>query len=83
MRQLEREPDAFEAALLEERPVIDQSFAAQLDAWAAEGFPSAEGALERTRPDGLAGFRAWLSGLNPRLLFAPAAGLAMAAIIAR
>ena len=46
MRQRERHDqggDAFEAALLEERPEISREFAAELDAWAAEGFPPRRG----------------------------------------
>ena len=48
MKQRERHDqggDAFEAALLEERPEITHEFAAELDAWAADGFPPREEAV--------------------------------------
>lgn len=50
MRQRERHDqggDAFEAALLEERPEISREFAAELDKWAAEGFPRSDEAPSR------------------------------------
>ena len=75
MKQRERQPDAFEAALLEERPEIPQDFAAKLDAWAAEGFPAAEGG-----PSAWGGLRRRLSGIRLGSALAPAAGLAVALV---
>src|SRR5687767_15140846 len=73
MRQ--REPhdqggDAFEAALLEERPEISREFAAELDAWAAEGFPRVsdfedQGANRPAGPRPLARLRDWFVGIRP------------------
>lgn len=70
MRQLER-PDAFEQALLEERPEISASFAEQLDAWAAEGFPAA---AEVGRPEHPSRFRAFVRRVRERPLTPALAG---------
>ena len=78
MKHRERQPDAFEAALLEERPEIPPDFAAKLDAWAAEGFPPAEGAGS--------GSSAWerlrkrLSVVGPSGVLAPAGMVAVALV---
>ena len=78
MKHRERQPDAFEAALLEERPEIPPDFAAKLDAWAAEGFPPAEGAGS--------GGSAWerlrkrLSVVGPSGVLAPAGMVAVALV---
>ncbi|CAN5567190.1 hypothetical protein BH20ACT15_BH20ACT15_01640 [soil metagenome] len=77
MKQLERDPDAFEAALLEERPEISREFAAELDSWAAEGFPAREDAPRRS---GWGDLRSRLSGIRLSGMLAPAAGLAVALI---
>jgi hypothetical protein len=76
MKQLEREPDALEAALRDQRAAIPEDFATRLDARAAEGFPPAGQA-----PGGDSawdGVRRRLSGIRVRSLLAPAAGLAVA-----
>lgn len=78
MKHRERQPDAFEAALLEERPEIPPDFAAKLDAWAAEGFPPAKGAGS--------GGSAWerlrkrLSVVGPSGVLAPAGMVAVALV---
>lgn len=77
MKQPERHPDAFEAALLEERPEISREFAAELDSWAAEGFPAREDAPRRS---GWGDLRSRLSGIRLSGMLAPAAGLAVALI---
>lgn len=78
MKQCEHQPDAFEAALLEERPEIPPDFAAKLDAWAAEGFSPAEGAPVGASPwDGV---RRRLSAVRLGSVLAPAAGLAVALV---
>lgn len=78
MKQREHQPDAFEAALLEERPEIPPDFAAKLDAWAAEGFPPAEGAPIGASPwDGV---RRRLSTVRLGNVLAPAAALATALV---
>lgn len=79
MKQGERNHDAFEAALLEERPEISREFAAELDAWAAEGFPPRK-AEDTDGASALAGLRARLSGIRLSGMLAPAAGLAVALV---
>lgn len=78
MKQHERRPDGFEAALLEERPEIPQDFAAKLDAWAAEGFPPLEGAPRRAST--WDGGRRRLAAIRLGSVLAPAAGLAIALV---
>jgi hypothetical protein len=78
MKQLEREPDALEAALRDQRASIPEDFAARLDAWAAEGFPPAEDAPVRGSVWG--GLRRRLSGIRLGSALVPAAGLAVALV---
>ena len=78
MKQLDHEADAFEVAMLAERPEIPADFAAQLDAWAAEGFPATEDAPSRASSwDDL---RRRLSQIRVGTMLAPAAGLAVALV---
>jgi hypothetical protein len=55
------------------RPGLEQGFARDLDAWAAEGFPGAEGRAGR--------LRLRLAGLRPRRLLLPALAGATALVI--
>ncbi len=80
MRQRERHDqggDAFEAALLEERPDISREFAAELDAWAADGFPPREEAQAASRWDRLRDRMPRFGSLG---FLAPAATVAVALI---
>ena len=77
MRQRERNEDAFEAALLEERPEISREFAAELDAWAAEGFPRRE---ESPGPSGLDRVRARMRRIGSTSFLAPAGTVAVALV---
>ena len=80
MKQRERHDqggDAFEAALLEERPEISREFAAELDAWAAEGFPRRE---ETPAASGWDRLRARLPRFGSLGFLAPAATVAVALI---
>ena len=80
MKQRERydkRGDAFEAALLEERPEISSEFAAELDRWAAEGFPPREAAPPAS---GLGRLRARMPRLGSLGFLAPAGTVAVALI---
>lgn len=80
MKQRERHDqggDAFEAALLEERPEITREFAAELDAWAADGFPPRE---EAVGPSGWGRLRDRMPRFGSMGFLAPAGTVAVALI---
>jgi Domain of unknown function (DUF4349) len=64
-----------------ERPEIDPEFAAQLDAWAAAGFPRAERPGKAGGPRALERLRARLSATPPRRLLAPVGAVATLVVV--
>ena len=61
-----------------ERPEVDPEFAAQLDAWAAAGFPRAERPGRTATPGAFERLRARVSATPPKKLLAPVGAMATA-----
>ncbi len=64
-----------------ERPEVDPEFAAQLDAWAAAGFPRAERPGRTATPGAFERLRARVSATPPQKLLAPVGAMACLVLV--